>query len=326
MDLSVLIACHNRADLTHACLRSLQRTLPPGLSAEILVYDDRSTDGTTELLEAEIGRWKGRLAVFRDDRRGTYARNNNLLARAASGRRLLLLNNDTECRPGWLEPMLARAEAGDQHGEPLGVVGNLHAFPTTGRLAHAGVVIDRDLIPRNLYEGLPEPPEPARHDRPMTAACAACVMIDRDLYLSAGSFDEGFVNGHEDVDLCLRLARDRRPTWIAGRSMIDHRTSSSSGRFDCADANHRRFLKRWSDSLQPDLESVTASDGVRWPNHGLAYRAARAIWRFPPARAVLTPVLRSPSALGARQRLIGSLSGRRSSSEHRDEPPTQAHR
>ncbi|MEM1330736.1 MAG: glycosyltransferase [Planctomycetota bacterium] len=310
MELSILIACHNRSDLTAACLRSLRETLPRTLEHEIIVYDDKSTDDTAELLDEAEAEWprvfsSGSLRTLRQPGRGTFASNNNLAARDAKGRWLALLNNDVECRAGWLEPLLDLAER-----EPsAGVISNLHAFPGTGTLAHAGVVIDDDLIPRNLYEGLPETlPAVVGVERRMTAACAACWLVERELFVGAGGFDVEFVNGHEDIDLCLRLGDDGRPTWISGKSTIDHRTSSTAGRFDHADENHRLFLRRWGDSLTPDLARVTQGDGVRWPDHGIAYRAARAVWRFPPARAMLTPVLRSPAALSARQRLLRSLS------------------
>lgn len=48
MTCSVVIPCHNRVDLTRACLQSLQRQVSaPDL--EILVVDNGSHDGTATL-------------------------------------------------------------------------------------------------------------------------------------------------------------------------------------------------------------------------------------------------------------------------------------
>ena len=50
-EISILIATHNRLDLTRRCLASLAASLKEGPTYEVIVVDDCSTDGTPEFLD-----------------------------------------------------------------------------------------------------------------------------------------------------------------------------------------------------------------------------------------------------------------------------------
>jgi len=313
MDVSILIPVHNCVGLTAACLESLRPTLPASRGAtgwEVLVYDDASTDETPGLLEKHAS-W---VRTVRDSARGSFSINMNRLAADARGRYLVMLNNDTLLRGGWLDELLAVAAA-----QPLaGIIGNLHLFPesknstTPGgcRINHAGVVFDEDLHARHLYEGMPEGLAAAGLTRRLQAVSAACWMVDAEHWKAMSGFDERYVNGHEDIDACLRTREMGREVWYAGKSEIEHFGSSTPGRFDAIDANHERYLARWGDVIEADLEAVTAEDGVAWPRRSVAYRAARGVWRWAPARAVLGRVMSSRFGIRCRglvhRRLIRS--------------------
>ena len=271
-DISILVCVHNRADLTGPFLESLFATLPDGISREVLVFDDQSTDGTGDLLSS----YGDRIRVFRDPDRGCFARNNNRLVHEARGRRLVLLNNDMILRPGWLEPMMALMDE-----RTAGIVGNLQVFPGSGLINHAGGGYERDLTPVNLYEGLSPSIDAARLTRKMRFVTAACWLVERPLYKSLGGFDEGFINGYEDADFCLRALDRGASIWYCGSSVIEHYGSSSPGRFGRQAANRRVFLRRWKGRVEPDLESITRGDGISWPKRGGAERVLRSIVRAP---------------------------------------------
>ena len=73
----------------------------------------------------------------------------------------------------------------------------------------------------------------------------ACVVIRREVFLELGGFDEGFRNGFEDVDLCLRAGSLGYRHFVANRSVIYHHVSASPGRRQHESANVRRYLDRW---------------------------------------------------------------------------------
>jgi len=255
MQVSFVIPLFNCLALTRVCVDSLQRTLPRDLEHEILLVDDGSTDGTREWL-SNLPTSGTRFRVLLNERNLGYAASNNRGAQAARGRYLVLLNNDLVLTPRWLEPMI---EAHRRLGEKAGFVGNIQRNARTREIDHTGIVIN--------HQGKPE------HDtfdarwlgrslRPAVAVTGACLLTRRDLYLHLGGFDEGFVNGGEDVDLCFRAASRGQRHVVALRSVIFHHISASPGRKLRDEANSQRLTLRWRDTL--------AHHGIRrWCAHYL---------------------------------------------------------
>lgn len=294
---SILIPVHNGLELTRACLASLWEHAAGGPSFEVIVFDDRSTDGTSGWLDG-LG---DRVRVLRGSARGGFAINNNLMAAEARGRHLVMLNNDTVCRAGWLGGLMARA---DDPG--VGVVGNLHLYPVGGRVNHAGVVFEGDGRPRHLYEGMPGGLEAARARREMQAVCAACWLVPGSVFERLGGFDEGYRNGHEDIDFCLRAREAGLRVVYEGSSVIEHHGSATPGRFVHLDENERRFLDRWGGKVEVDARSLPRAEGVRWPRDGLGYRVSRGLWRAG-LRRVLSPIVSSRVGTRVRSGVLRAL-------------------
>ncbi|MBL4591708.1 MAG: glycosyltransferase family 2 protein [Phycisphaerales bacterium] len=303
VDLSILMPVKNRVKLTRACLASLFETASTTIKLEILVQDNGSTDGTLEYLES-LGE---RVRVLRGTDSHTFAKSNNEMAHAARGRALCMLNNDTVLLDGWIEPMLAVLDR-----EPsVGVVGNVQLFPGdvgVRRINHAGVVFTEDRMPVHLYEGMGEDLAAAMVTREMQAVTAACSMIRKEVFLKLDGFDESFRNGHEDIDLCLRARAAGYANWIAGESRIVHYGSSTPGRLSHDDQNTRLFFDRHGGVIEPDLERVTAGDGVDWPARSWSYRVVRMLWRYPPIRFILKRLMRTTLGMRLRQFALHRLS------------------
>ncbi|MEJ7715800.1 MAG: glycosyltransferase [Thermoleophilaceae bacterium] len=96
MDLSYCVVNTNGRDYLRACLSAIERTHPAGLEHEILVLDNRSDDGSAEMVRDE---WPA-VRLFARDRRAGKAENDSTLLREARGRYCLLLNEDSELCEG----------------------------------------------------------------------------------------------------------------------------------------------------------------------------------------------------------------------------------
>jgi GT2 family glycosyltransferase len=243
---SFLIPLYNCLALTQAMLASLRATLPAGLAHEIIFIDDGSTDGTRPWL-ASLATDPAIRVVLQRENLG-YAAANNAGAAVARGEFLALLNNDLVLTPRWLEPMLAAQRA---YGDRAGLVGNLQLDAATGALDHAGIAINLQGKPEHLRR-LPLASRlapfafPYRHS---VAVTGACVLVRRALWEKLGGFDEKFINGCEDVDLCLRAAAAGHVNLVALRSVVRHHISSSPGRKLRDEANTRHLVLRWHDTL-----------------------------------------------------------------------------
>ena len=98
-----------------ACLAAIERTHPAGVEAEVLVLDNASGDGSAAAVRAlgeSLGGDEGLpLRLIALERRTGKAENDSTLMREAQGRYCLLLNEDSELRPGAAEALLAALEA-----------------------------------------------------------------------------------------------------------------------------------------------------------------------------------------------------------------------
>ena len=219
-------------------LRSLRATLPPGLSHEIILVDDGSTDGTRKWLKSLRGQ---PFSIQLNESNLGYAAANNRGVARAQGNLIVLLNNDLVLTRGWLEPML------QLHRLKLsvGVVGNVQLNFHTGVIDHTGIFINA--------KGKPEhdrnKPDFWSSRRQVIAATGACLLLDRVLWNDVGGFDERFLNGGEDIDLCLKIAARGRRNFVALDSTILHHISASPGRKRRDEANTRRLTLRWRDEL-----------------------------------------------------------------------------
>ena len=128
---TIIIPVFNQSQYTKQCLEKLFANTDSD-RFELIVVDNNSTDETPGLLLS----FGNKVTVITNSVNMGFASACNQGARAASGRYILFLNNDTEVQPGWLEPLVETLES----DSGIGAVGSQLLYPD-GRLQHAGVVI-----------------------------------------------------------------------------------------------------------------------------------------------------------------------------------------
>jgi len=242
---SFIIPLFNNLALTRACVASLQATLPAGLTHEIILVDDGSTDATRAWLSTLGPPFR----VVLNDRNLGYAAANNRAITHARGDVLALLNNDLVFLPRWLEPMLG---AHRSLADRAGLIGNLQLDARTGAIDHTGIVVNQQGKPvhdRTLPSRLSRFFSTVR---PVPALTGACVLVKRALWQQLGGFDEGYVNGGEDVDLCFRARALGRTNAVALTSVVRHHISASVGRKLHDEENSYRLARRWQQELVTD--------------------------------------------------------------------------
>jgi len=250
--ISVVTPLFNCLQYSRAMIESLRASLPPGLTHEIILVDDGSTDGTREWLSG-LGE---PFRVILNERNVGFGAATNRGAAQARGRVLALLNNDLVLCRGWIQPMLGALGA---LGRRAGLVGNIQFNADTLELDHAGIAIN--------LKGKPEhdrrPPSLAslllRPRRGVVAVTGACIVVRRDTWERLGGFDEAFFNGCEDVDLCLRARRAGLRNCVALRSRVLHHVSASPGRKRRDEENTRILVERW----RPELAWIASREFTR---------------------------------------------------------------
>jgi GT2 family glycosyltransferase/glycosyltransferase involved in cell wall biosynthesis len=225
---SIIIPTKNKADLLMACLSSiLELTAYPDY--EIILVDNDSNDASImhyyKLLQAEP-----RVKIVPNPGAFNYSAANNLGAKHATGDVLLFLNNDTQVVDAdWLDELVAWAERPN-----VGIVGAKLVRPD-GTIQHAGIIMGMighcahvfDGGSENVFTpfGLPE------WYRDYKAVTGACMMMRRDVHEQLGPFDETYIIGYSDIEMCLRAIEAQYTVIYTPFARLLHHEGASRGLF-----------------------------------------------------------------------------------------------
>mgnify|MGYP000536639253 CR=1 FL=1 len=252
MKVSFVIPVYGQLRLTEKCVESLKRTAE-GVDYELIIVDDASDEETKTGLERLR---QGAVKLLRNPKNSGFARSCNLGAAAASGELLFLLNNDLELTQGWLEPMLRAF----RRIKRLGIIGNVQLNAATREIDHAGFYVDwTGELKHKRSENRSAFGAPT-YSR-FSFVTGACCAIRRNLFLSAGGFDETFENGCEDIDICFRLRQLGYEHFVANRSVVLHHVSATREKGSLREEKNFRLLqRRWSKQIARDA-------ALKWPDH-----------------------------------------------------------
>jgi GT2 family glycosyltransferase/SAM-dependent methyltransferase len=250
---TIVVPVRNRLSLTEQCVEGLVFSYGGRNDVEVVVVDDGSTDGTPEFLATAAS-----VRVVRHTKSVGFAESCNDGAAAGSGEYIVLLNNDTTGEEGWLDALVAYADA----HEEAAVVGARLLYQNH-TIQHAGVVFGADLVPRHVYRGFPREHRAVSKPRRFQAVTAACMLVRRTVFEEINGFDTDFVNGFEDVDLCLRIAQHGGEIHYCPDSVLVHfEATTRRGHADHFQRNLDRLLERWREHIRRDDLEIYAEDGL----------------------------------------------------------------
>ena len=253
MSVTVVVPVHGKASLTRHCLdQLLAQDLPAG--TRLLVVDDASPDDTAALLRS----YGDRIDVLSLPVNVGFGAACNRGVAAARTELVVLLNNDTTPHPGWLDALLREAE---EH--PAAAAIGARLLHLDGTVQHAGVVFGRDRLPHHAYAGFPGDHPAVVRSRAFQVVTGACLLLRRSVFFALGGFDLRYRNGHEDVDLCLRLGEAGHEVRYCGAAVLTHLESVSRGRAGAEQSeNGRLYCQTWQARVVPDDLELYADDGL----------------------------------------------------------------
>jgi len=209
-DVSIVIVNWNAKNVLRDCIESIYRTTR-GLSFEVIIVDNASSDGSVEML---IGEFPRVCLVQNTENRGFAAANNQGMA-IAKGRFLLLLNPDTKVNEysisGALEYAEEHVEIGILGCRSIGIDGRQQStlFRYPGMLD----VVTNVFFPKFIMRRIPVLGRSRYvgynldliHDVDVVAGCF--MFARREVYEGVGGMDEVFFMYGEEVDWCYRTKR-----------------------------------------------------------------------------------------------------------------------
>ncbi len=253
--ISILIPNKDHLEDLRRCIHSIQERSTYE-DYEIIVIENNSTEKAVFDYYDTLREQKN-ITVVTYTGAFNYAKINNFGAGFATGKYLLLLNNDTQViSMNWLEAMLMYAQRpdvgavgaklyyGDRTIQHAGVVIGLGAHRTAG---HTHYKINYD----NLgYMGR------LCYAQNVSAVTGACLMVRKSLYDALGGLDEAFAVALNDVDFCLRIRDKGYLNVFTPFAELYHFESASRGS-DAADSQKAAryeeesalFRGRWKELL-----------------------------------------------------------------------------
>ncbi|HWM63282.1 MAG TPA: glycosyltransferase family 2 protein [Solirubrobacterales bacterium] len=194
-----VVNTNGREDLL-ACLDAIERNHPAGIEGEVLVLDNASTDGSAEAVRAR----GGEIRLIALERRLGKAENDSTLLREASGEYCLLLNEDSELRPGAAEALVAALES-DPHAGTAGAqlldsaempVPCAWRFPGVGTALVGALFLHRRFTVQSVGSKM----------RPVDWAQSSALLVRREAAAAVGYLDPAFFVYYDECDFCKRLS------------------------------------------------------------------------------------------------------------------------
>ncbi len=231
LDLSIIIVSWNVADDLAACLNSILSAQDDNLGTEIIVVDSASSDQTVTLLQTRYPM----VRLFAQSDNVGFTRGNNIGLAAAQGRRVLLLNPDTEVIGDALAQMVAYLDA----NPTVGVVGphtlntdggtqsSRRRFPTK-TLAFFESTWLQPIAPRKLLDAYYVANAPDNAVLDVDWVQGSALMARREVYEQIGGLDTAFVMYSEELDWCKRAKDAGWRVVYLGKAQITHHGGKSS--------------------------------------------------------------------------------------------------
>jgi GT2 family glycosyltransferase len=218
---SIISINYNGAAVTCELLESLKKVTYPDF--EVIVVDNASKENPDSIYNNHP--W---IKFISSEVNLGFAGGNNLGLNAATGDYFLLLNNDTEVDPGFLEPIVQLMENDKTIGvaSPKIIFHHSHGIiqfagfnpinPYTGRGTSIGFG-QKDIGQYN-----------ASHET--SRAHGAAMMISRRAVEKVGLMADLFFLYYEEMDYCERIKKAGFSIWYEAGSTIYHKESMSTGK------------------------------------------------------------------------------------------------
>ena len=219
---SIVTINYEHPDVTCALLESLRHITYPNI--EVIVVDNASVKDDPAIISRLYPE-----AVFIQSKENLgFAGGNNLGIRQAKGEYIMLLNNDTEVNPGFIEPLLSKLQSDSQIGA---VSPKIRFFHTPDTIQYAGISPYTLVTLRQYLIGLGEI-DTGQFDTTCETFSihGAAMMIPVSVIKEVGLMAELYFLYYEEHDWAERIKNAGYKIFYVPESLIFHKESISTGK------------------------------------------------------------------------------------------------
>lgn len=221
--ISIISINYDHPEVTCQMLDSLRRITYPNI--EILIVDNASPNDDPSIIPQNYPE----IIFIKLDKNLGFAGGNNVAIHKAKGEYILLLNNDTEVTPGFLEPLVEKC----MHNKDMGVVSPKIRFfnmPDTLQFAEG-------ITPINMFTGRSKgigfgvkDTGQFEVDSESAYGHGAAMMVPRTVIEKVGLMADIYFLYYEEVDWCHRITQAGYKIYYVHNSLVYHKESISTGR------------------------------------------------------------------------------------------------
>lgn len=252
---AVVILSWNGKHFLQQYLPSVVQYTSPQL-CEIIVADNCSSDGSVEFLKQQYPQ----IRIIENKRNGGYAGGYNDALKLVDNEYYVLLNQDVEVTPNWVEIVIAEFE---KDKTVAAAQPKLRAYTQRNYFEYAGAsggFIDKwgYLFCRGrIFDTLEEDHGQYDDIKEIFWATGACLFVRRDVYWQAGALDEDFFAHQEESDLCWRIKNYGYKIICVPQSVVYHLGGGS-----LPQGNPRKTYLNFRNNLMMLFKNLPASSLV----------------------------------------------------------------
>lgn len=235
VDVHVSLVNTNNRELLRRCLASLPEAAGRDVAWRATVVDNASSDGSAEMVRAEFPRAQLRVNAAR---LGFSANHNQVLGPVVAedvARYVLVLNEDTELRPGSLAELVRFA---DERRDAGAVGPGLVAPDGRRQVSFFAFPSVRDQFGSTLVPGRAQ-----RTVRGSGWLNGSCLLLRTEALREVGLLDERFFIFFEDTDMGLRLCRAGWSSELCETATVVHHEHQTVSRQPADSPMERQFLR-----------------------------------------------------------------------------------
>jgi hypothetical protein len=266
IDLSVIILNFNTLALTKLCLQSLKKSKLGAHTMEIILCDNASTDGTTEMVKKEFPD----VQVIQNNGNVGFAAGNNPGIKQAKGRYVVLLNSDTEVFPNVMKSMILFMDSHPKAGAATCKLELLdgsmdpachRGLPTPWNAFTYYIKLEK-LFPKViLFSGYHQLYKDLSIIHEVDCISGAFFFVRREVIDTVGILDEAYFMYGEDIDWAYRIKQAGWQIWFNPTCTVVHK-KKQSGR---SHADRKRRIKTQTLFITYNKLFYTKHYGKKYP-------------------------------------------------------------
>jgi GT2 family glycosyltransferase len=189
-----------------------------GFFYEIIIFDNGSSDGSTQYIEKEALTNK-KIKLLKSKQNEGFCRGSNIAVKSAAGKYLVFLNPDTRILEGNIKILIDFQEDKESLGEKVGITGvktinqdgtlqySSRAFPTISRQFFESFFLFKIFRKSGFFGSYFMTWWDHKNIMEVDWLSGSFMFIKKEIFNSINGFDEDYFMYSEDTDICLKLKR-----------------------------------------------------------------------------------------------------------------------